>query len=82
MVRIKNLEEYQRIKEADFGFLVIPNSKSVMRIHEASCDILGADDYIKQREDMPDSIELHWFSTISLAEKFSDLESCKTCKPK
>lgn len=82
MVRISNLEEYKRIKESDFGFLIIPDNSKDMVIHSPSCNLLGADDYIEQREKSPESIELHWFSTIAMAEKkFDDIHACDKCKP-
>ena len=82
MVQINNVDEYNRIKESNYGFLIIPDSEQNMSIHSPSCNILGGDDYLEQREKNPESINIHWFSTISLAEKkFSSLKICQMCKP-
>ena len=82
MVQIKTIDEYKNIEESNFGFLIIPNSHNEMIIHGSSCNILGADDYIVQRENSPESINLHWFSTIALAEKkFKQIKTCEICNP-
>lgn len=82
MVQIKSVEEYDRIKESNYGFLIIPDIEDEVSIHSPSCNILGADDYIEQRENESESINMHWFSTISLAEKkFSKIKVCNICKP-
>ena len=82
MVQINNLDEYNRIKESNFGFLIIPDSDQNIFIHTPSCNILGDDNHIQQREEKFDSINMHWFSTISLAEKkFDKVKVCQECKP-
>ncbi len=82
MVQINNVEEYDRIKESNYGFLIIPGSNQDMSIHSPSCNILDSNDYFEQREEGSQSINMHWFSTISMAErKFSNLKVCQVCKP-
>ena len=77
MVKISNVDEFNRIKESDFGFIVISGEKSV--IHKPSCKSVNSDDFIKNESDIE---KFHWFSTISLAEKeFSQITSCQNCNP-
>ncbi len=75
MVKISNVDEFNRIKESDFGFIVISDDKSI--IHRPSCKSVKFDDFIKTKSDIE---KYHWFSTISLAEKeFSQITSCQNC---
>jgi len=75
MVKISNVDEFNRIRESDFGFIVISDDNSI--IHKPSCESVKVDDFIKTKSAIE---KYHWFSTISLAEKeFSQITSCQNC---
>jgi len=77
MVKILNMDELNRIKESDFGFIVISDDNSI--IHRPSCKNVKFDDFIKTKSVTE---KYHWFSTISLAEtEFSQITSCQNCNP-
>ena len=77
MVKISNVDEFNRIKESDFGFIVILDNNSI--IHKPSCKSVKFDDFIKTKSTIE---KYHWFSTISLAEKgFSQMTLCQNCNP-
>ncbi len=77
MVKILSMDEFNRIKESDFGFIVISDDNSI--IHRPSCKSVKFDDFIKTKSVIE---KYHWFSTISLAEKeFSQITSCQNCNP-
>ena len=77
MVKIQSLEELRKIKESNYGFVII-FTKSMPIIHTTNCKLIFENDFIKNN----DNLSHHWFSTISLAEKeLGDIKSCKLCNP-
>ena len=77
MVKIENIEELKKIKESDYGFVVIiTNNESL--IHTSNCSVIAEDDFPKDDSDT----KYHWFSTYFLAEKkFSTIKPCNLCNP-
>ena len=77
MVKIENVEELRKIKESNYGFVII-HSESIPVIHTTNCKLIFENDFIKNNKILP----YHWFSSYALAEKeLGDLESCKLCNP-
>ena len=77
MVKIESVDELKKIKESNFGFVII-QSESIPIIHTTNCKLIFENDFIKNKENSL----YHWFSTYSLAEKeLGDLQSCKLCNP-
>ena len=80
MVKIGSVEEFNRIKESEYGFILITkNGQNVL--HKPQCAKLSADDFIDSNN--PESmISFNWFSTVSLVEKeFPVIKSCEICNP-
>ena len=78
MVKIENIEELRKIKESNYGFvIIITHTKSV--IHNTDCKLIFEQDFLKDKNN---GSKYHWFSTYSLAEKeLGDIKSCKLCNP-
>ena len=80
MVNIENEEELQKIKNSNYGFVLIDlHSKAV--IHKSNCAQITEEEYLQSKKD--DNVtKFHWFSTFALAEKeFDNISSCKICNP-
>ncbi len=78
MVKIENVEELRKIKESDYGFVIIVEEDNSM-IHLTNCKFILENDFL---QDINNSLNYHWFSTYSLAQKeLGDLNSCKICNP-
>jgi hypothetical protein len=75
MAKIQNIDEFNRIKESDFGFIVIFDGAS-NTLHQSKCGELTEEMFSNQ-----DGNSLHWFSTIALAEKSFIITPCQLCKP-
>ena len=77
MVKIESVEELKKIKQSNYGFVIIL-SESMPIIHTTNCKLIFENDFIKNKK-----IPIHhWFSTYFLAEKeLGDLKSCKLCNP-
>ena len=77
MVKIENVEELRKIKQSNYGFVII-FSESVPIIHTTNCKLIFENDFIKNKEKSTH----HWFSTYLLAEKeLVDIKPCKLCNP-
>ena len=77
MVKIENVEELRKIKESNYGFVII-HTESMPVIHSTNCKLIFENDFIKNNK----ILSYHWFSSYALAEKeLGDLESCKLCSP-
>jgi len=76
MVKIQNIDEFKSITESDSGFVVIFDG-AANTLHQTKCTSLTNDMFSNQ-----DGNSLHWFSTISLAEKSFTVTQCESCKPK
>lgn len=77
MVKIENVEELRKIKESNYGFVII-FSESMPIIHTTNCKLIFENDFIKNNK----ISTYNWFSSYSLAEKeLGDLKSCKLCNP-
>lgn len=78
MVKIDNIEELRKIKESNYGFvIIITHTKSI--IHNTDCKLIFERDFLT---DGNKDSKYHWFSTYSLAEKeLGDIKSCKLCNP-
>ena len=76
MVKIENVDELRKIKESNYGYVIIClENKSI--IHVSNCKLLFEKDFIRK---MNSKSFYHWFSTYSLAEKeLGELKSCKLC---
>jgi hypothetical protein len=75
MAKIQTIDEFKRIKESDFGFIVIFDGAS-NTLHQSRCENLTEDIFSNQ-----DGNSLHWFSTIALAEKSYIITPCESCRP-
>ena len=81
MVKIKNIEELKRIIESNYGYVVILESNMHPTMHKTKCEQVS-EDYFEKTQKNENESKFHWFSSYSIAEKeFSDVESCKNCKP-
>ena len=79
MVKIENLDEFNRIKDSKFGYVVF-SSKDYSIIHKPECNDFSTDDFIDAKPENEKSF--HWFSTLALVEKeFPQCTSCKFCNP-
>ena len=80
MVKIGNVDEFNRIKESEFGFILV-SKNGECAIHKPQCTKITAEDFIDSiKSDSPFSY--HWFSTVALIEKeFSEIKSCDVCNP-
>ena len=77
MVKIESVEELRKIKESNFGFVILL-SESMPIIHTTKCKLIFENDFLQNNKIQPH----HWFSTLLLAEKeLGDLKSCKLCNP-
>jgi len=77
MVKIESVEELRKIKESNFGFVILL-SESMLIIHTTNCKLIFENDFLQNSKIQSH----HWFSTHLLAEKeLGDLKSCKLCKP-
>jgi hypothetical protein len=77
MVKIENIDELRKIKESDYGFVIVIEDKPI--IHSTNCDVISEKDF---RLKGSSSSIYHWFSTYSLAQtELGDLNSCKVCNP-
>lgn len=77
MVKIENVEELRKIKESNYGFVIIL-SESMPVIHTTNCKLIFENDFIKNNK----VLAHHWFSSYALAEKeLGELKSCKLCNP-
>lgn len=77
MVKIETAEEFARIKESNFGLIILVKHNQKAIIHKTDCEHIKKVDWIPNGEK-----EFHWFSSFNLAGKeFIDINSCKTCNP-
>ena len=77
MVKIESIEELRKIKESNYGFVII-FTESMPIIHTTNCKLIFEKDFAKNNTNST----FHWFSTYSLAEKeLGDIKSCKLCSP-
>lgn len=78
MVKIGNIEELRKVKESDYGFVIVVEENKPT-IHLTSCKIISESDFLQE---INNSLNYNWFSTYSLAQKeLGDLLSCKICNP-
>ncbi|AJZ75348.1 hypothetical protein [Candidatus Nitrosotenuis cloacae] len=71
MTKIQTLDEFKKIKNVEFGLIVVCNKTNTL--HQSNCQTLKDEDFTKS--------EYYWFATISLAEKSFDVMVCDSCKP-
>lgn len=77
MVKIENIEELRKIKESNYGLIII-FSKTMPIIHSPKCKLIFENDFLKNNK----ITTYHWFSSYSLAEKeLGNIKSCKLCNP-
>ena len=81
MVKIQSIEEFNRIKESDYGLLVILDEKLNPMLHKTNCAQVTEENYLNHKK-ISNETKFHWFSSYSLAEKeFECILACKKCKP-
>ena len=81
MVKIQSTEEFRRIKESDYGLLVILDDKLNPTMHKTNCSQVTKDSYFYSKKILGET-KFHWFSSYSLAEKeFENILVCKNCSP-
>jgi hypothetical protein len=81
MVKIQSTEEFRRIKESDYGLLVILDDKLNPTMHKTNCSQVTKDSYFYSKKILGET-KFHWFSSYSLAEKeFENILVCKNCNP-
>ena len=81
MVKIQSTEEFRRIKESDYGLLVILDDKLNPIMHKTNCSQVTKDSYFYSKKILGET-KFHWFSSYSLAEKeFENILVCKNCNP-
>ncbi len=81
MVKIQSTEEFRRIKESNYGLLVILDDKLNPTMHKTNCSQVTKDSYFYSKKSSSVT-KFHWFSSYSLAEKeFEDILICKNCNP-
>ncbi len=81
MVKIQSTEEFRRIKESDYGLLVILDDKLNPTMHKTNCSQVTKDGYFYSKKILGET-KFHWFSSYSLAEKeFENILVCKNCNP-
>ena len=80
MVKIGSVEEFNRIKESEYGFiLIVKNGENVL--HKPQCEKFSADDFIDSNK-LENNTQFNWFSTVALVEKeFIEIKSCESCNP-
>ena len=79
MVKIQSTEEFRRIKESDYGLLVILDDKLNPTMHKTNCSQVTKDSYFYSKKSSSET-KFHWVSSYSLAEKeFEDILICKNC---
>jgi len=77
MVKIDSVEELRKIKDSNFGYVIIL-SESMPVIHITKCKLIFENDFIKNNK----TSTYHWFSSYLLAEtELGDIKSCKLCNP-
>ena len=77
MVKIKNLEEFRRIQDSDFGYILSIKKNLPPTIHQPKCKSLKEEDFELSLKENSEFI-FYWFSSISRAEK--EMEGIVTCK--
>ena len=81
MVKIQSTEEFKRIKESNYGLLVVLDDKLNPTMHKTNCSQINEDGY-PYSEKNSNKTKFHWFSSYSLAEKeFENILVCKNCNP-
>ena len=81
MVKIQSTEEFKRIKESDYGLLVILDDKLNPTLHKTNCVKITEDNYLLSKKNSNEP-KFYWFSSFSLAEKeFENIQICTDCKP-
>ena len=81
MVKIQSTEEFRRIKESNYGLLVILDDKLNPTMHKTNCSQVTKDSYFYSKKILGET-KFHWFSSYSLAEKeFENILVCKNCNP-
>jgi hypothetical protein len=81
MVKIQSTEEFRRIKESNYGLLVILDDKLNPTMHKTNCSQITKDSYFYSKKILGEA-KFHWFSSYSLAEKeFENILVCKNCNP-
>ncbi len=81
MVKIQSTEEFRRIKESDYGLLIILDDKLNPTMHKTNCSQVTKDSYFYSKKILGET-KFHWFSSYSLAEKeFENILVCKNCNP-
>ena len=81
MVKIQSTEEFRRIKESNYGLLVILDDKLNPTMHKTNCSQVTKDSYFYSKKILGET-KFHWFSSYSLAEKeFENIIVCKNCNP-
>ena len=81
MVKIQSIEEFKRIKESDFGLLVVLDDKLNPTMHKTNCSQVNEVSYLIIKKKSNET-KFHWFSSYSLAEKeFENILVCKNCNP-
>ena len=71
MTKIQTIEEFRRIKDAEFGFIITSNGTNTL--HQSNCNNLTDEGFARS--------DHYWFATISLAERSFDVVICEACKP-
>ena len=81
MVKIQSTEEFRRIKESNYGLLVILDDKLNPTMHKTNSSQVTKDSYFYSKKSSSET-KFHWFSSYSPAEKeFEDILICKNCNP-
>jgi len=81
MVKIQSIEEFKRIKESDYGLLIILDDKLNPTMHKTNCSQVNEDSYLISKKNSS-ATKYFWFSSYSLAEKeFENILVCKNCNP-
>ena len=78
MVKIQNIDEFKRIKDENFGYVLFCDTKNKIVMHVPNCKLIQINDYEKHKND----IDFHWFSTFSHAQQeFENIVFCDLCNP-
>ena len=78
MVKIQNNDEFQRIKDENFGYILFCDTKNKTVMHIPNCKLIQTDDY----EKLSKEVDFHWFSSFSLAQQeFGNIVFCDVCEP-
>jgi hypothetical protein len=75
MSKIESVEQFKLVKESNLGFIVFSDDIS-KTVHRSKCDMMTEDKFTSNGGN-----DFHWFSTITMAEKFFSLVMCDACKP-